>query len=283
MKHRVAFRKFSRTSSHRNLMLRNLVTSLFEHEQIQTTLPKAKDTARLAEKVITMGKKNNLSAFRRATAFLLKPEVVPKVFETFAARYADRPGGYTRIHKFGNRTGDNAPTAILELVDNPRDIKTEMTARAVGWEMLRENRKHRDIGSIRDEGLRGTKDLIDVERRLRPEKAGRLRPLTRWNLQKTLKYKDSAAVEAFRQKAEDYVDHLLAKSRSGMLAKPAGIAVDNKPVVGWAVPGETPGAMRAVQGALAKPQWKPQWKPKWALHSAQSSQNGFLATRTAPQ
>ncbi|KAF8898654.1 ribosomal protein L17 [Infundibulicybe gibba] len=141
MKHGVAFRKFSRTSSHRMLMLRNLVTSLLEHEQIRTTLPKARDTARLAEKIITMGKKGDRAAQARASAFILKPSILPKLFGTFAERYAQRPGGYTRIHKFGNRKGDNAPQAILELVDNPRDLRWEITSRAIGWEMLKEKLK----------------------------------------------------------------------------------------------------------------------------------------------
>ncbi len=85
-----------------------------------------------------MGKKGDNSAHTRASAFLLKPDTITKLFSTFAKRYADRPGGYTRIHKFGNRQGDNAPHAILELVDNPRDLRWEMTSRAIGWELLRD-------------------------------------------------------------------------------------------------------------------------------------------------
>ena len=79
-----------------------------------------------------MGKKGDLPAYHRANAFLLEPRLTPKVFKELAERYKDRVGGYTRIHKYGNRPGDNAPHAILELVDNPHDLKFEMTARAVG-------------------------------------------------------------------------------------------------------------------------------------------------------
>ncbi|KAF8601766.1 ribosomal protein L17 [Ceratobasidium sp. AG-I] len=135
MKHGIAFRKLSRTSSHRGLMLRNLVSSLLQHEQIKTTVPKAKETARLVEKVITLAKKGDLHARQQAEAFLLNPHsILPKLFSTYKDRYAARPGGYTRIHRFGYRPGDHAPHAILELVDGPRDLKFEITARAVGRE-----------------------------------------------------------------------------------------------------------------------------------------------------
>ncbi|KZT43753.1 ribosomal protein L17, partial [Sistotremastrum suecicum HHB10207 ss-3] len=131
MKHGVAFRKFSRTSSHRMLMLRNLVTSLLNHEQIKTTLPKARDTARLAEKMITLGKRGTACSTTRVRAFCLDTNAVKKLTGPLAERYRDRPGGYTRIHKFGNRPGDNAPNAILELVDNPRDLRFAITSRAL--------------------------------------------------------------------------------------------------------------------------------------------------------
>ncbi|KAF8168019.1 ribosomal protein L17 [Crassisporium funariophilum] len=211
MKHGVAFRKFSRTSSHRMLMLRNLVTSLFEHEQIKTTLPKARDTARLAEKIITMGKKGDNGAYTRASAFLLKPMALSKLFQTFAQRYADRPGGYTRIHKFGNRQGDNAPHAILELVDNPRDLRWEMTSRAVGWEILKNKLKNQESESILNTGAEKTLDLVKAERGIEyGERGGLLRPKTRWSLQKVLRYRDAGAALDLSKKATDYVDELLA-------------------------------------------------------------------------
>ncbi|KAJ3568794.1 hypothetical protein NP233_g5477 [Leucocoprinus birnbaumii] len=214
MKHGVAFRKFSRTSSHRMLMLRNLVTSLFEHEQIRTTLPKARDTARLAEKIISLGKKNTQASYNQASAFLLKRDLLPRVFGQFAQRYADRPGGYTRIHKFGNRRGDNAPEAIVELVDNPRDLRWELTSRAVGWDVMRKklrgngephlnnlvNESHEDMQQI----LKDELELPSDSRR------GILREKTRWNLQKLLKYRSPNAVEDIAGKASSHMDELLA-------------------------------------------------------------------------
>lgn len=132
MKHGIAFRKLSRTSAHRDAMLRNMVTSLVEHEQIKTTVPKAKEVARLANKIITLGKKGTMQAKQQAAAFLRsQPLTLPKLFGTLAERYADRPGGYTRIMRIGNRFGDNAPMALLEYVDNPNDAKMHMTAKAI--------------------------------------------------------------------------------------------------------------------------------------------------------
>lgn len=138
MRHGVAFRKLSRTSSHRDLLLRNLVTSLIQHEKIKTTLAKAKEASRVAEWVITWGKSGRLEDVRRAESYLMNPDkTVPKLFRELSHRYAHRQGGYTRIHRFGNRKGDNAPHAILELVDNPADLKFSMTARIVGRELAR--------------------------------------------------------------------------------------------------------------------------------------------------
>ncbi|KDN44389.1 ribosomal protein L17 [Tilletiaria anomala UBC 951] len=132
-----AFRKLSRTSSHRRALLRNLVTSLFEHGRIVTTVAKAKEAAREAEKVITLGKNNTAPSLSQAGAFLFSQKESMRQLKDLAQRYAERPGGYTRIHLNGNRKGDHAPRAILELVDNPRDLRLEMTARAIARETLR--------------------------------------------------------------------------------------------------------------------------------------------------
>lgn len=193
-------------------MLRNLVTSLFEHEQIKTTLPKARDTARLAEKMITLGKKGDLPAYRKANGFILKPSLVPKVFGEFAKRYADRPGGYTRIHKYGNRQGDNAPHAVLELVDNPRDIRYEMTAMSVGWDVL-STRVGRTPGKVLvNQGVGDVEEIVDQERKREPEdERGVLRRRTRWNLAKVLRYRENEGVQDFVHKAESHIDTLLAK------------------------------------------------------------------------
>jgi len=164
-------------------MLRNLVTSLLEHEQIKTTLPKARDAARLAEKMITLGKRRTHSASVQARAFCLQESVVTKLFGPLAQRYRDRPGGYTRIHKFGNRRGDNAPHAILELVDNPRDLRMAITARAVGWDLLshrlRANTVDGNVSSEPEEAIRACLN--------QPEQS-KLRPMTALNLQKVTKF-----------------------------------------------------------------------------------------------
>ncbi len=100
-------------------MLRNMVTSLLEHEEIRTTSPKAKEVRRIAEQMITLGKRGTLHARRQALQTLRSKEVTSKVFEGLAERYKERPGGYTRILKLGTRTGDNAELSIIELVDRP--------------------------------------------------------------------------------------------------------------------------------------------------------------------
>ncbi|KAL7285195.1 hypothetical protein ACG7TL_000288 [Trametes sanguinea] len=260
MKHGVAFRKFSRTSSHRMLMLRNLVTSLLQHEQIKTTLPKAKDAARMAEKIITLGKKGDLPAFRRATGFLLDQSLVPKLFTELAQRYAGRPGGYTRIHKFGNRPGDNAPHAVLELVDNPRDLRFQMTARAVGWELLGKRVGQDSVQSLVATGIPDVHDVIEKEKTVHPEARGELRSVTRRNLQKVLKYRGSEAIEEMSRIAEDHVDTLLAQplalkeiaaakqEKKNKAASFAGIRLR----AGQTLPGGVRSTLHLAQGALGK-------------------------------
>jgi large subunit ribosomal protein L17 len=119
MRHGKSGKKFGRTSTHRKAMFRNMVTSLLSHERIVTTEVKAKEIARLAEKMITLGKKGDLHARRQAVAFVRSNEVVKRLFTIYQARYADRQGGYTRILKLEPRPGDNAPMAIVELVGRP--------------------------------------------------------------------------------------------------------------------------------------------------------------------
>ena len=109
-------RKLGRASDHRDAMLRNLVTSLLENGKIETTLEKAKETRCMAEKMITLGKDNTLHTRRQALSYITKEDVVTKVFNEIAPKYADRNGGYTRILKLGPRRGDAAEMAIIELV-----------------------------------------------------------------------------------------------------------------------------------------------------------------------
>ena len=119
MRHGNGLRKLNRTSSHRLAMLRNMSNSLIEHEVIKTTLPKAKELRMVVEPLITLGKKDNLANRRLAFDRLRDREMVAKLFTELGPRYAARPGGYLRILKFGFRNGDNAPMALVELVDRP--------------------------------------------------------------------------------------------------------------------------------------------------------------------
>ena len=119
MRHRQSNRKLNRTTSHRLAMLRNMSASLLRHEVIKTTLPKAKELRRVVEPLITLGKKPSLANRRLAFDRLRDREIVVKLFDELGPRFANRPGGYLRILKFGFRVGDNAPMALVELVDRP--------------------------------------------------------------------------------------------------------------------------------------------------------------------
>jgi len=119
MRHGNGLRKLNRTSSHRLAMLRNMSNSLLEHEVIKTTLPKAKELRMVVEPLITLGKKDNLANRRLAFNRTRDRDIVTKLFTELGPRYATRPGGYLRILKFGFRHGDNAPMALVELVDRP--------------------------------------------------------------------------------------------------------------------------------------------------------------------
>ena len=119
MRHRHGLRKLNRTSSHRLAMLRNMTNSLLLHETIKTTLPKAKELRRVVEPMITLGKKPSLANRRLAFNRLRDRDIVTKLFDELGPRFANRNGGYLRILKFGFRQGDNAPMALVELVDRP--------------------------------------------------------------------------------------------------------------------------------------------------------------------
>ena len=123
MRHRLGLRKLNRTSSHRLAMLHNMTVSLLRHEAIKTTLPKAKELRRVAEPILTLGKNPSLANRRLAFARLRDREIVTKLFDELGPRYATRNGGYSRILKFGFRKGDNAPMALIELMDRPADIE----------------------------------------------------------------------------------------------------------------------------------------------------------------
>jgi large subunit ribosomal protein L17 len=130
MRHGKAGRKLNRTASHRKAMFANMAASLIEHEQIVTTLPKAKEIRPIVEKLVTLGKRGDLHARRQAISQIRDVAVVSKLFDAIASRYATRNGGYLRILKMGFRVGDNAPMAYVELLDRPEpsDIEAAPTA-----------------------------------------------------------------------------------------------------------------------------------------------------------
>ena len=130
MRHQKSGRKFSRTSAHRQAMFSNMAASLFKHELIRTTLPKAKELRRVAEPLITIGKVDGVSQRRLAMSRLQDKEAVGKLFVELGPRYKARPGGYLRILKFGFRQGDNAPMALVELVDRPMPAEGAEAAKA---------------------------------------------------------------------------------------------------------------------------------------------------------
>jgi large subunit ribosomal protein L17 len=123
MRHRFKGRRFGRSSAHRKAMLANMATALIKHEQITTTLPKAKDLRPVVERLVTLAKRGGLHARRQAYAQLPEEAMVAKLFDVLAERYADRPGGYTRIIKAGFRYGDAAPMAIIEFIDRDEEAK----------------------------------------------------------------------------------------------------------------------------------------------------------------
>jgi large subunit ribosomal protein L17 len=123
MRHRKAGRKLNRTPTHRSALLSSLANALIKHEQIATTLPKAKELRRVADRLITLAKRGDLHARRQAYARMRDDDMVAKLFETLGPRYADRSGGYTRVLKAGFRYGDSAPMAVIELVDRDEDAK----------------------------------------------------------------------------------------------------------------------------------------------------------------
>ena len=126
MRHKIGYRKLNRTSEHRKALFQNMLNSLIKYEQIITTLPKAKELKPKIDKLITMGKKANLSRKKNLFSKLQNKNSVKKIYDTFSKRYANRKGGYSRVLKAGFRTGDDAPMAVIELVDrNPEAKKVD--------------------------------------------------------------------------------------------------------------------------------------------------------------
>ena len=134
MRHRKDHRKLGRKAEHRRALLRNLVTALFQYERIETTVAKAKEARRMAERMITFGKQGDLAARRHVARFVFKPEVLSKLFSTIAPWYTERNGGYTRIIRIGHRLGDNSETAYLELVKSVDQKEQEKATRIAAAE-----------------------------------------------------------------------------------------------------------------------------------------------------
>src|SRR5689334_16501664 len=129
MRHRKDHRRLGRKAEHRHALLRNLVTALFDAERIETTVAKAKETRRVAERMITFGKQGDLAARRHVAKYIMRPEITVKLFDTIAPWYAERQGGYTRILRIGRRLGDAGETAYLELVKTVEQKETERRER----------------------------------------------------------------------------------------------------------------------------------------------------------
>src|SRR5436190_16323548 len=145
MRHKNAHRKLSRNTSHRRALLRNLVTSFLDSGRMMTTLQKAKEVRPLAEKMITLGKRDNLAARRMVHAYLLKDATAKKVFTTIAPKFADRKGGYSRIIKLGNRKGDGADLAIIELLGSELEVKkAERAAQASEKEAKKDKKEEKE-------------------------------------------------------------------------------------------------------------------------------------------
>jgi len=190
MKHRVVGRKLGRTSAHRLALLRNLSTSLFEKERITTTLMKAKELRPFAERLLTLSKRETLHARRQVLRHIREKDVVSKMFDTLSARYAQRPGGYTRIVKLGPRRGDSAEMAIIELV---------------GYEpqQRQEKDKEKDAAPAKGRGGRAKTGEAAAEQAEKPKRgkaaAGESRPERGKRAKPTEKAKEKAAGESGRK------------------------------------------------------------------------------------
>lgn len=138
MRHHKSHRKLNRTASHRKAMFVNMSAALIKHEQIMTTLPKAKELRGVVDRLITLGKRGDLHARRQALAVVKDRALVEKLFSTLAERYQDRPGGYSRVMKAGFRYGDSAPMAVIELIDRDEDAKGQDSGAVIGDDVVPE-------------------------------------------------------------------------------------------------------------------------------------------------
>ncbi|KAF2864215.1 ribosomal protein L17 [Piedraia hortae CBS 480.64] len=192
----VKFRHLSRSSAHRQALLRNLVTSLIEHESIATTWHKAKEAQRMAEKVITLGKKNTVASRQAAGKYLYRyPQMIRKLVGPLRARYAERPGGYTRVLRIEPTKEDQAASAILELVDGPKDMRFAMTAKTIAAVRA----KGQEINDMTAENIRKvTRYRKNAEQELE-DMVAKFEALSNEEVQKVKKKKVYPANERSRQ------------------------------------------------------------------------------------
>jgi large subunit ribosomal protein L17 len=155
MRHRQKGRKLGRKKSHKELMLRNMVASLFQHESIRTTEAKAKEARRLAEKLLTWGKRGDLHSRRLALRYITSAEVVKKVFDEIAPRFGNRDGGYTRIVKLEVRRGDAAPVVLLELTEKSKQKEEEKAARRAKKDARKEAKRKAEEEAVATEAAAG--------------------------------------------------------------------------------------------------------------------------------
>ena len=174
MRHRKDHRKLSRTASHRRAVLRNLVTALFQYERIETTVEKAKEARRLAERLITFAKRGDLAARRHAARFVMRPEITAKLFGTIAPWYEERNGGYTRILRIGHRLGDAGETAYLELVKTAEQKEKERKERIAASEAREKALKGSEKKKEKDRKAADKADETASEGE-KPERGGRRR------------------------------------------------------------------------------------------------------------
>ncbi len=166
MRHRKDHSKLNRDRDHRKALMRNLLRALFTHEKIVTTVPKAKELRRHSDKLITLGKRGDLHARRLALAILPDKKLVKKIFDELAPRYKNRPGGYTRVLRYRNRRGDNAPLAVVELVQEELKIRVRKKKIQEEREKLEaeEEKKKEEIQEVKEEVKAETQEEASVER-----------------------------------------------------------------------------------------------------------------------
>jgi len=172
MRHLKDHRKLGRTASHRKAMLRNMVTSLIQHERIETTIAKAKELRRCADQMVTLGKKGTLHARRQALQFVRDSKTVQKLFTNLAVRFQDRSGGYTRIYRIGNRHGDNAPMVIIEYLGAPLKRPKKVKGSELAAEKKQPAKKEKKAAPKKKEKeKKETKKVETVEKKTKESKS----------------------------------------------------------------------------------------------------------------